>query len=61
VKVTYLWTGTSAASGTVSTAGDPVTGKLGTSTIWDRIGAGNYITDTYVQTGSDKPVAPLCF
>ncbi|WP_442874690.1 hypothetical protein [Amycolatopsis sp. NBC_00345] len=93
VKVTYLWTGTSAASGTVSTAGDPVnvrasattsgaikglaanyakvpiecyvngdsvTGKLGTSTIWDRIGAGNYISDTYVQTGSDKPVAPLC-
>ena len=93
VKVTYLWTGTSAASGTVSTAGDPVnvrastttsgaikglaanyakvpiecyvngdsvTGKLGTSTIWDRIGTGEYISDTYVQTGSDNPVAPLC-
>ncbi|MGV9299884.1 hypothetical protein [Amycolatopsis sp. NPDC003676] len=93
VKVTYLWTGSAAATGLVQTAGDPVnvrsgahtsssvkglaanyakvniecyvngdsvTGKFGTSKIWDRIGPGHYISDTYVKTGSDGPVAPLC-
>ena len=40
--------------------GDSVTGKFGTSTIWDRIGPNNYVSDTYVQTGSDNPVAPHC-
>jgi len=93
VKVSYLWTGSSAATGLVQTAGDPVnvrssahtsaaavglaanyakvniecyvngdtvTGKFGTSKIWDRIGPGNYVSDTYVQTGSNGPVAPLC-
>jgi len=40
--------------------GDSVTGKFGTSTIWDRIGPNNYVSDTYVQTGSDSPVAPHC-
>ncbi|WIX77734.1 hypothetical protein QRX50_41085 [Amycolatopsis carbonis] len=93
VKVTYLWTGSAAATGVVSTAGDPmnvrasasttaavkglaanyakvdiecyvngssVTGTFGTSTIWDRIGPDNFISDAYVKTGSDLPVAPLC-
>ncbi|WP_284749648.1 hypothetical protein [Amycolatopsis sp. RTGN1] len=40
--------------------GDSVTGTFGTSTIWDRIGPDNYVSDTYLQTGSDEPVAPLC-
>ncbi|WP_326946739.1 hypothetical protein OG439_46690 [Amycolatopsis sp. NBC_01307] len=42
------------------TTGDTVTGKFGTSNIWDRIGAGHYVSDTYLQTGSDSPVAPHC-
>lgn len=41
------------------TYGDTVTGKYGTSDIWDKISSG-YITDTYVYTGSDGLVAPLC-
>lgn len=40
--------------------GDSVTGTFGTSTIWDRIGPDHYVSDTYLQTGSDEPVAPLC-
>ncbi|MGW3963909.1 hypothetical protein ACWED2_29115 [Amycolatopsis sp. NPDC005003] len=40
--------------------GDTVTGKFGTSNIWDRIGPNNYVSDTYLQTGSDDPVAPHC-
>jgi hypothetical protein len=40
--------------------GDTVTGTYGTSNIWDRIGTGNFVSDTYLQTGSDLPVAPLC-
>jgi hypothetical protein len=40
--------------------GDSVTGTFGTSTIWDRIGTGHYVSDTYLQTGSDQPVAPHC-
>jgi hypothetical protein len=40
--------------------GDSVTGKFGTSTVWDRIGPDHYVSDTYLQTGSDEPVAPLC-
>ncbi len=40
--------------------GDSVTGTFGTSTIWDRIGPGHYVSDTYLLTGSDEPVAPHC-
>ncbi|HET6290418.1 MAG TPA: hypothetical protein VFG15_27185 [Amycolatopsis sp.] len=40
--------------------GETVTGKFGTSNVWDRIGPGHYISDTYLQTGSDLPVAPKC-
>ncbi|KDN20169.1 hypothetical protein [Amycolatopsis rifamycinica] len=40
--------------------GDTVTGKFGTGNIWDRIGPGHYVSDTYLQTGSDQPVAPHC-
>jgi uncharacterized protein YraI len=44
---------------TCQTHGDRVTGKYGTSDIWDKISTG-YITDTYVYTGSDGTVAPAC-
>lgn len=40
--------------------GETVTGKFGTSNIWDRVGPDHYISDTYLQTGSDLPVAPKC-
>jgi uncharacterized protein YraI len=43
------------------TTGDSVTGKYGTSTVWDHVPASNgYITDTYVYTGSDGRIAPDC-
>jgi hypothetical protein len=40
--------------------GDTVTGTFGTGNIWDRIGPGHYVSDTYLKTGSDQPVAPHC-
>lgn len=40
--------------------GQRVSGTYGTSTIWDRLGSGGYVSDAYVRTGSDGPVAPLC-
>ena len=42
------------------THGDTVTGKYGTSDIWDKVRPSGYITDTYVYTGSDGTVAPAC-
>ncbi|MET8572519.1 SH3 domain-containing protein [Streptomyces sp. NPDC004783] len=42
------------------TPGTTVTGPYGTSSIWDRIGTGQYVSDTYVRTGSDGYVAPRC-
>ncbi|GAA3150771.1 MULTISPECIES: SH3 domain-containing protein [Streptomyces] len=40
--------------------GEKVTGPTGTSKLWDRIGSGRYVSDTYVRTGSDGYVAPRC-
>lgn len=40
--------------------GETVSGPTGTSKIWDRIGSGRYVSDTYVRTGSDGYVAPRC-
>ncbi|MFI7318351.1 SH3 domain-containing protein [Streptomyces venezuelae] len=40
--------------------GETVTGPTGTSKIWDRIGSGRYVSDTYVRTGSSGYVAPRC-
>ncbi|MTD45550.1 peptidoglycan DD-metalloendopeptidase family protein [Conexibacter sp. W3-3-2] len=44
--------------------GQTVTGKYGTSNLWDLVdlggGRGAYITDTYVYTGRDGRVAPAC-
>jgi uncharacterized protein YraI len=42
------------------TPGQTVEGPLGTSSIWDRIGTGRYVSDTFVRTGSDGYVAPRC-
>lgn len=40
--------------------GETVKGPTGTSKIWDRIGSGRYVSDTYVRTGSDGYVLPRC-
>ncbi|MGB8945874.1 MAG: SH3 domain-containing protein [Streptomyces sp.] len=40
--------------------GENVTGPTGTSKLWDRVGSGRYVSDTYVRTGSDGYVAPRC-
>lgn len=42
------------------TRGATVTGKFGTSTWWNKIGASRYVSDAFVHTGSDGRVAPLC-
>lgn len=60
----YSTVGTLSAGTLVSilcqASGQVVTGALGTSGIWDRIGSGRYVSDTYVRTGSDGYVAPRC-
>ncbi|MFI0238081.1 SH3 domain-containing protein [Streptomyces sp. NPDC016845] len=40
--------------------GQWVAGPYGTTNIWDSIGVGEYISDSYVRTGSDGYVAPRC-
>jgi surface antigen len=40
--------------------GDRVSGTFGTSSLWDKIKSGGYVSDTYVATGSDGRVAPEC-
>lgn len=42
------------------TTGDVMSGRFGTSRVWDRLAKGGYVTDTYVYTGSDGRVAPAC-
>ncbi|MEU0060961.1 SH3 domain-containing protein, partial [Streptomyces sp. NPDC006334] len=42
------------------TPGTSVSGPYGTSSIWDNIGSGQYVSDTYVRTGSDGYVASRC-
>jgi murein DD-endopeptidase MepM/ murein hydrolase activator NlpD len=44
------------------TSGTTVTGTYGTSSIWDRIGTGRYVSDAYVYTGYDGyiPSVPRC-
>lgn len=44
---------------TRQTRGQTVTGTYGTTSLWDKIGAG-YVSDAYVNTGSDGQVAPSC-
>ncbi|MFE3037676.1 peptidase [Streptomyces canus] len=42
------------------TPGTTVTGPYGTSNIWDNISNGEYVSDAYVNTGSDGYVADRC-
>ncbi|MEU7054947.1 SH3 domain-containing protein [Streptomyces sp. NPDC046197] len=42
------------------TPGTTVTGPYGTSNIWDNIGGGQYVADSYVHTGSDGYVTSRC-
>jgi surface antigen len=42
------------------TTGSTVRGTYGTSSIWDKIGTGRFVSDAYVHTGSDGFVAPRC-
>ncbi|MFE7171202.1 SH3 domain-containing protein [Streptomyces sp. NPDC057616] len=42
------------------TPGTTVTGPYGTSKIWDNIDDGEYVSDSYVHTGSDGYVASRC-
>ncbi|MFJ9818903.1 SH3 domain-containing protein [Streptomyces sp. NPDC101151] len=40
--------------------GTAITGPYGTSKIWDNISNGEYVSDAYVQTGTDGYVAARC-
>lgn len=42
------------------TTGSSASGPYGTSTVWDKLLHGGYISDTRVYTGSDGRVAPPC-
>lgn len=42
------------------TPGTSVVGPYGTSNIWDNIANGQYISDAYVNTGSDGYIADRC-
>ncbi|MER5522178.1 MULTISPECIES: SH3 domain-containing protein [unclassified Streptomyces] len=42
------------------TPGTTVSGYYGTSKIWDNIDNGEYVSDAYVNTGSDGYVADRC-
>ncbi|MGJ5754174.1 SH3 domain-containing protein [Streptomyces puniciscabiei] len=40
--------------------GTRVSGPYGTTNIWDNIDNGEYVSDAYVQTGSDGYIASRC-
>ncbi|MEV6122435.1 SH3 domain-containing protein [Streptomyces sp. NPDC052077] len=40
--------------------GTNVAGPYGTTTLWDNIANGQYVSDAYVYTGSNGYVAPRC-
>ncbi|MBK3571208.1 SH3 domain-containing protein [Streptomyces sp. MBT62] len=42
------------------TPGTTVTGTYGTTNIWDNISNGEFVSDAYVNTGSDGYVADRC-
>ncbi|WEO77493.1 peptidoglycan DD-metalloendopeptidase family protein [Cryobacterium sp. SO2] len=41
-------------------SGGAVKGPYGTSTIWYSIDGGGWVTDAYLETGSNNPVTPKC-
>ena len=43
-----------------SARGQWVTGSRGTTNLWYRIGAGNWVSDAYLDTGTGAAVAPGC-
>ncbi|WP_255953185.1 SH3 domain-containing protein [Streptomyces odontomachi] len=61
---TYSKVGSLSAGSRVSidcqTPGENVPGPLGPSNIWDRVGSGRYVSDAYIDTGTDGYVAPRC-
>jgi uncharacterized protein YraI len=42
------------------TPGSTETGPYGTSNIWDNVSNGQYVSDAYVNTGSDGYIADRC-
>lgn len=40
--------------------GESISGTFGTSTWWDKLSSGGFVSDAYVFTGSDGRVAPEC-
>ncbi|WP_427921789.1 SH3 domain-containing protein [Streptomyces sp. cg40] len=42
------------------TPGTTVTGHYGTTNIWDNVSNGEFVSDAYVNTGSDGYVADRC-
>ncbi|MFF9869166.1 SH3 domain-containing protein [Streptomyces sp. NPDC013953] len=40
--------------------GERITGPYGTTALWDNIADGEFVSDAYVNTGSDGYVAPRC-
>ena len=42
------------------TYGSSVTGTYGTSTVWDQLGSGGFVSDTYVYTGHDGLFMTKC-
>jgi uncharacterized protein YraI len=40
--------------------GESVSGYYGTTNVWDNIANGQFVSDAYVNTGSDGYVAPRC-
>ncbi|HWI64381.1 MAG TPA: peptidoglycan DD-metalloendopeptidase family protein [Symbiobacteriaceae bacterium] len=45
---------------TCQVRGEAITGTYGTTSLWDKLAGGGYISDAYVYTGSDGQVAPTC-
>lgn len=40
--------------------GTAVSGPFGTTTLWDEIGGGHWVTDAFVNTGTNAPIAMPC-
>jgi hypothetical protein len=40
--------------------GEWISGHLGTTNLWNRIGPGHYVSDAYLRTGTGDPIAAPC-
>ncbi|MCM6778939.1 peptidoglycan DD-metalloendopeptidase family protein [Nocardia sp. CDC159] len=45
---------------TCTARGDVVAGKWGNTDLWNKLDSGKWISDGFVDTGSNDPVAPTC-